>query len=289
MELQVRILRGAVVALVVVIIFLGATLGMLGPRARTADALLDENLALRERVVRLDRRLAEVDRILLRLRLYEAQLDGLESDGGGGGPTPSELGDPDAPDAVLDGPSTIPGTSPLDPLQPAGDWADDVIARAESVLDVFEDAEPDLNAVVTQLEDMRAVERSLPSRWPTTGDLTSGFGFRRSPFGRRTLFHHGIDVSDRRGTPIVAVAPGKVVRATYNGGYGRFVELDHGYGVTTRYGHMHRLLVREGDLVEVGTTLGTMGRTGRATGTHLHFEVRIDGHAVDPMDFLPTP
>lgn len=285
---SVRVLRIVVFVQAAVILLLGAGLALFVPRALTADVLFDENLALRERIARLDRKMDEVDRILLRLRLYEAQLDSLRPTGEHGplppgDQLPAESPDPDAPDASL------PFRAIPQPVQPADAWADEVITRAESFLDVFDEAEADLNAVVTELEDLRALDRALPGRWPTTGDLTSGFGFRRSPFGRRTLFHHGIDISDSRGTPIVSVAPGTVIRATYNGGYGRFVEVDHGYGITTRYGHMHRLLVREGDTVEAGTLVGTMGRTGRATGTHLHFEVRIDGHAVDPLEFLPAP
>ena len=96
-----------------------------------------------------------------------------------------------------------------------------------------------------------------------------------------------MDISNDRNSPIAAAAPGRVIRAFYNGGYGRFVEIDHGYGITTRYAHLNRIKVREGEEVQRGQVIGLMGRTGRVTGTHLHFEVRIDGHAVDPMDYLP--
>jgi len=287
-------MRIVLVVQAVVIVLLGVAVAALIPRALSYDDLLDDNLALRERVASLDRRMAEIDRILLRLRLYDAQLDGLRPGGpppeGDHGPLPHADGSD--PDVIVDPPDDDAPVTELDvdfQLRPADDWADAVIARADTFLAVFEEAEPDLNVLVTELEDLRALDQALPGRWPATGDLTSGFGYRRSPFGRRAQFHRGIDISDDRGTAIVAVAPGRVLRAFYNGGYGRFVEIDHGYGITTRYAHMTRIAVHEGDVVEAGQLVGTMGRTGRVTGTHHHFEVRIDGHAVDPMDFLPQP
>jgi len=272
---------------VLLVLVLGALVAAGLPRVLAYDSLLDENLALRDRVGELDRRMAEVDRILMRLRIYDAQLRSLgEVPTGEHGP----LDEPDEPPPDDDGPAT---DLPVDleevglELRPAGAWADAVLARAESFLAVFVDVEPGLNALVEELEGLRALDESLPSQWPTTGSLTSRFGYRRSPFGRRAQFHKGIDISNERGTAIVAAAPGRVVRAFYNGGYGRFVEIDHGYGITTRYAHLNRILTEEGDEVARGELIGTMGRTGRVTGTHLHFEVRIDGHAVDPLDYLP--
>ncbi|TVQ90544.1 MAG: M23 family metallopeptidase [Deltaproteobacteria bacterium] len=265
------------------------------PKALSYDDLLDENLSMRGRVQELDRRMAEVDRILMRLRIYDAQMRGLgDIPEGDHGPT-EDIDDP-PPDAQVD-PDPDPGDDgPYDQvevgeigqeLRPSGAWADAIIARADSFLAVFEEAEPDLNALVEELEGLRALEEALPSHWPTTGTLTSGFGYRRSPFGRKAQFHKGLDISNARGTPVVASGPGTVRSAFYNGGYGRFIEVDHGYGITTRYAHLHRLLVKEGDEVERGQLIGTVGRTGRVTGPHLHFEVRIDGHAVDPLDYLP--
>ncbi len=280
--------RATAIAAGATIVLLVGAIALATPRLLAYDALLDENLALRGRVEDLDRRMAEVDRILMRLRLYDAQLRSLgEAPVGDHGP----LDDPPEPppDDADDGPTyevEIGDDFGYD-LRPAGAWADAVIARADSFLAVFVDVEPDLNALVEELEGLRALELALPSQWPTNGSLTSGFGYRRSPFGRRAQFHKGLDISNDTGTPIVAAAPGRVVRAFYNGGYGRMVEIDHGYGLTTRYAHLHRILVDEGAEVARGQTIGTMGRTGRVTGTHLHFEVRIDGHAVDPLDYLP--
>lgn len=135
---------------------------------------------------------------------------------------------------------------------------------------------------------MEPLRLALPRRWPAEGDLTSSFGYRESPVGRaRTRFHSGIDVANRRGTAIVAAAPGVVRDVSFNSGYGRVIEVDHGYGVSTLYAHCTSILVREGQVVEEGRLIATIGSTGWSTGPHLHFEVRIHEEAVDPLDFLP--
>ena len=101
------------------------------------------------------------------------------------------------------------------------------------------------------------------------------------------VFHHGIDLSAPRGTRIFAASNGEVVTAEYSSGYGRMVEVDHGYGITSRYAHCNSLFVRPGDWVEAGQVIATVGSTGQTTGPHLHFELLVDGQVVDPMEYLP--
>lgn len=115
---------------------------------------------------------------------------------------------------------------------------------------------------------------------------TSGFGRRRDPFRGRVAFHRGVDLAAARGTPIYAPAAGKVIRVGPRGGYGNVVELDHGNGVVTRYAHLHAYLVKRGDTVAPGERIGVMGRTGRTTGVHLHYEVLVDARPVDPARLL---
>ena len=172
-------------------------------------------------------------------------------------------------------------------LRPAAAWAEAVHARAETFLAMFERVEPNFNELVEDLEDLRALEAALPSTWPGRGKLTSGFGWRKNPFGKTWKFHAGIDIAGARGKPIYAAAPGVVVKAQYTDGYGRLVEIDHGYGISTFYAHCHALLVRKGAIVREGQQIATIGSTGRSTGPHLHFEVRLDGNPVDPMTYLP--
>ncbi|HCY55221.1 MAG TPA: M23 family peptidase, partial [Oceanicaulis sp.] len=106
------------------------------------------------------------------------------------------------------------------------------------------------------------------------------------PFTRRPAFHTGRDFAGARGTPITAGAAGSVVYAGWRSGYGRTVEIDHGYGFRTRYAHLHTIDVRRGDVVEAGQRLGGMGTTGRSTATHLHYEVWFRGNHLDPERFL---
>jgi len=129
---------------------------------------------------------------------------------------------------------------------------------------------------------------AIPSEKPVrTAAFTSGFGVRSDPFRHGAAMHPGIDLSGPYGTPIYATADGTVLRAGWNsGGYGNLVELDHGRGINTRYGHLSAILIRPGDRITRGQLIGRMGSTGRSTGNHLHYEVRIDGRPVNPVPFM---
>lgn len=132
---------------------------------------------------------------------------------------------------------------------------------------------------------------AIPSDKPVKANVefTSGFGVRSDPFEHGAAMHPGIDLAGPYGTPIYATADGTVLRAGWNnGGYGNMVELDHGRGIVTRYGHMSAILVHAGDHVIRGEQIGRMGSTGRSTGNHLHYEVRIDGRPVNPIPFMKS-
>jgi murein DD-endopeptidase MepM/ murein hydrolase activator NlpD len=132
---------------------------------------------------------------------------------------------------------------------------------------------------------------AIPSDKPIEAAVTftSAFGVRDDPFHKGAAMHPGIDLAGAYGTPIYATADGVVTRAGWNnGGYGNLVELDHGRGIMTRYGHMSAVLVHAGDHVTRGQQIGRMGSTGRSTGNHLHYEVRIDGHPVNPIPFMKS-
>jgi murein DD-endopeptidase MepM/ murein hydrolase activator NlpD len=125
--------------------------------------------------------------------------------------------------------------------------------------------------------------RILSAR-PVPGKITSDFGFRRDPIHHRLKYHKGIDFRGDRGTPIRAAAAGLVTLAQRWGGYGNCVVIDHGAGIETRYGHMTRFRVKQGDYVAANAFIGTVGETGRATGPHLHFEIREQGRPINPLD-----
>ena len=118
--------------------------------------------------------------------------------------------------------------------------------------------------------------------------ITSGFGYRRDPFNRRGAMHSGLDFRGPTGTPIYAAAKGKVTFVGWKGGYGKTVEIKHGNGMMTRYAHMSKFGAKVGQQVEGGETIGAIGNTGRSTGPHLHFEVRINNRAVNPRPFLES-
>lgn len=133
-----------------------------------------------------------------------------------------------------------------------------------------------------------AAAANIPSIWPVSGPLSSGFGVRGNPFGGPgSEFHKGQDISVPLGTPVVATADGTVVIAGWLRGYGWVVYIDHGNGISTRYGHLSRIDVAVGQSIRRGEQLGLSGSTGRSTGPHVHYEVRINGQAVNPLQYLP--
>ena len=141
---------------------------------------------------------------------------------------------------------------------------------------------------IAHVESLRRNLSFLPLRRPLVGEvsMTSPFGYRPDPFLGKPALHPGIDMVQFYGAEIHPTAAGKVIHAGPYGGYGNMVEVDHGRGMVTRYGHMSEVLVTEGQEVRPATVLGRIGSSGRSTGPHLHYEVRLDGEAVDPSKFL---
>ena len=153
-------------------------------------------------------------------------------------------------------------------------------------------ADPNFKALFLSWKKLEQLEQgtiAIPSTEPVHGTaFTSGFGVRSDPFRGRAAMHAGIDLSGPIGTPIYATADGVVGRSQWVNGYGNLVELDHGRGIQTRYGHLSRSMVVAGQKVKRGDMIALMGSTGRSTGSHLHYEVRIDGKAVNPIPFMQS-
>lgn len=143
---------------------------------------------------------------------------------------------------------------------------------------------------IAELKDFLATKSSLlastPSIRPVLGWISSHYGPRPSSFSARWEFHRGLDIAARTGTPVAAPADGIVVMAERYGGYGNLVVLDHGYDTETRFGHLSRFRVKPGDRVKRGDVIAEVGSTGRSTGPHLHYEVRLAGKAVDPSRYI---
>ena len=137
-----------------------------------------------------------------------------------------------------------------------------------------------------QLSERQSLLNSTPSIKPVFGWMTSGFGYRISPFTGAPTMHNGVDIAAAPGTPIKSPASGVVSYVGYDEGYGKLVAIDHGYGVVTRYGHNSKVYVTVGQRVERFDTIAAVGNTGRSTGPHLHYEVRMDGVPVDPSNYI---
>lgn len=127
---------------------------------------------------------------------------------------------------------------------------------------------------------------NTPSLWPAGGAITSGFGWRNPPIEDGSELHQGIDIAVEIGTPVVATADGEVVKSGVAGGYGNLVQINHGNGIETLYGHNSQLAVSVGQKVKKGQVISYVGSTGVSTGPHVHYEVRVNGNAINPMKYM---
>jgi len=144
-----------------------------------------------------------------------------------------------------------------------------------------------LDVKMGRWNNLQRILRMLPLAPPIDQyRMTSGFGRRIDPMRRRWSFHAGVDLANRIGTPVLSTAAGTVVYAGWRGGFGRMVEIDHGLGLHTRYGHLKKILVKVGQRVAFRQEIGLLGSSGRSTGPHVHYEVRLNGKAVDPARFM---
>lgn len=144
----------------------------------------------------------------------------------------------------------------------------------------------DFQVLLNKLEAQKNMLAHTPAIRPTSGWITSNFGYRISPFTGKKEFHKGLDIANRKGTEIMATADGVVTFAGPKGFFGELVVIDHGHGITTRYAHLDKALFKSGDRVKRGQVIAQMGNTGRSTGPHLHYEVRLNGVPVNPSKYI---
>jgi murein DD-endopeptidase MepM/ murein hydrolase activator NlpD len=238
------------------------------------EQMLTQRLYLNQLSTRLD----EAERTLDRVRRLDRKLRVILGEGadqgdrtvlGVGGPS---AGDVDRYDALLDDESRIE----LARLDLNTDEVGIEAAGQEVRLH-------DLHAL---LLDQSVRLDSTPSVWPVRGWVTSGFGVRTSPFTGSRKFHEGIDIAARLGNPVYSTADGMVLFAGAKSGYGKVVFVDHGYGVSTRYGHLSGIDVTAGQRIQRGEIVGRVGSTGRSTGPHLHYEVLVAGVPVNPYSYI---
>ncbi len=194
----------------------------------------------------------------------------------------------------LDSPDTIVDSSEAEAVIAASDAAAAALVSATPQLAARINGQPEgdtqfrsIFSAWRQMDGPATQSIAIPSRRPVDAmSLTSQFGHRSDPFTGRRARHNGIDIPGPIGTPIYATADGTVGRAQWVSGYGKYVEVEHGHAMQTRYGHMTEILVQPGQRVRRGDMIGLMGSTGRSTGSHLHYEVRIAGAPVNPIPFI---
>lgn len=235
-------------------------------RAQENTTLREENLELKARLASIKERVAHINDTLARVKHLNANLQNI-----------SQLSDPDRKLAIAPDMEFDPRES-TDPLR-----LDKELLKLTAEASAQEEA---LQALTGYFEDRQALLASAPSIWPVRGWVTSDYGYRLDPFTAQQTGHHGMDIANADGTPIVAPADGTVVYAADGQGYGNVLVIDHGSGIKTRYAHLKKSEVRTGERVRRGQLIAQLGNTGRSTGPHLHYEVRVNGVPENPRKFI---
>lgn len=274
---------------------------------RELSTLRTETLVQREELERVQGELGDLQQRLARLRELEHKVRVIAdlprvSTGrstatiGVGGAEGEVIVDVEPEDSDLPGSEPEPGAAQAvapephaaldDPSAPLAVRAARMQLHAEHLSALAAAQETSLAELVDQLKGKSRRLASTPSIWPTKGWVTSGHGYRTSPFTGQRHFHAGIDVATRPGTDIVAPARGRVIFVGRKGPLGQAVIIDHGYGTRTTYGHTKEVFVHKGEEVERGERIASVGNTGRSTGPHLHYSVNVDGRSVNPMNYI---
>lgn len=233
--------------------------------------LRDENSQLRTQLKLVQEKIGHIDETLDRVERFDQKLRALTS-----------LNDPNRglPMGPLEGPEPLLGAA-------ATTLPDEALPdRLDALVEGAARNERSLAELHRYFEDQQSLLASTPSIWPARGWVTSDFGKRLDPYTAKRVVHRGIDIANRPGTPVIAPADGVVVFAGTEGGYGKVVMVDHGYGVKTRYAHLENITVKVGEKIQRGHKLGGVGNTGRSTGPHLHYEVRVNGMPENPRKFI---
>ena len=189
------------------------------------------------------------------------------------------------PKGAAEQPTGIGGV-PDDLASPAASTAPRPLEDLDHLATSVAEEGPRLRKLTELISRLGKIMNALPLRWPVRGTVNSEYGMRRSPWSGKPEHHGGLDIGAAAGTPVKSPAPGTVIVASAGGGFGKHVKLDHGNGVRSLYGHLSKIDVKAGQRVEKDQVLGLVGSTGRSTGPHLHYELRVEGKRVDPRRFL---
>jgi len=280
-------LLGCVVGLVLAVVAGGIHYGSILDEARENGVLRQQNVSLRAELISLHERTASIQSVLDRIQRFDTKLRAI-----------TQLRDPKRHLALgpFDAQQNASGTGSeekegVDPLIKAvgnnprlGVHLLD--QRLSELASSVESREESIRQLESFLRGQKARLVSTPSVWPTRGWVTSDFGMRSDPYTGKKVMHQGLDIANQAGLPVIAPANGLVIFEGLSGGFGKVLEIDHGYGIRTRFGHMEETKVNAGDHVERGDVIGTIGNTGRSTGPHLHYEVEVSGLSENPKNYL---
>ena len=238
-------------------------------------ALKEENSQLRSQVLLVQEKVAHISATLDRVERFDAKLR----------TAVTQLQDPErnlaiGPVGRPDEPA-IPGPAPA-----AQENLSALPARLQTLQTEASRQEGSLRELQEYFDDQKSLLASTPSLWPARGWVTSDFGVRLDPYTAERMMHRGLDIATANGQGVAAPSDGTVVFAGTEGGYGKVLVIDHGYGVKTRYGHLSEIFVKLGDRVKRGARVAAVGNTGRSTGPHLHYEVRVNGIPENPRKFI---
>lgn len=236
--------------------------------------LKDENAQLRSQVLLVQEKVAHVQATLDRVERFDAKLRSAVT----------HLQDPERNLAI--GPVGSPEAAPPLAASMARENPAALPGRIASLENEAHRQEASLRELSEYFEDQKSMLSSTPSIWPTQGWVTSDFGVRLDPYNADRSMHQGLDISTPHGQPVQTPSDGTVVFNGSEGGYGKVLVIDHGYGVKTRYAHLSEIVVRLGERVARGQKVAAVGNTGRSTGPHLHYEVRVNGIPENPRKFI---
>ena len=262
------------------------------------NSLRKETVAQRAQVAAFEKKMGEVDGRLAKISELERKvriIANLPSSKAAGGDEVTPIEPEVEPGGQGGGEESYPSEAPLRrnsrlPVIPADAGVPERVSlldQSADYLGAIADGQGDsLEDLLRSLEGKRERLEASPSVWPAKGWLTSGFGYRISPFTNRKQFHAGNDIAGSPGTDVVAPAHGRVVFAGPNGPLGNCLWIDHGYGVRTVYGHNQAIYVKVGQEVERGQRIAALGNSGRSTGPHLHYAVEVNGKTRNPLDYI---
>jgi len=248
----------------------------LAKEASKSRALRRENVALRSQLKAIGARVEHIHSTLDRVERFDRALREL-----------TLFSDPQRNLAMgpTEDPQGQPGRPPLGGPNSA-DSPHAVASRLDKLSHEADRQEQSLLDLQSYFQDQRVLLASIPSIWPARGWVTSDFSERMDPYTAERVMHQGLDIAAAHGKEVLAPSDGTVLFSGLEGSYGNVLVLDHGYGIKTRYGHLAQLLVKSGEKVARGQQVATVGNTGRSTGPHLHYEVRVNGIPQNPRKFI---